>query len=104
MACVDEAVFEGSADVMGRQACNRGHHVPGELAQLQRALVLAPPPVVLRSEKEREVGRRTGECEKTFRYRQTHTHGTHATTTSRHINIKIGNNKLYKTVLVLVKS
>lgn len=47
---VDEAVLERSADVVSRQARHRGHHVPGELADLQGPFVLATPPVVLRPE------------------------------------------------------
>lgn len=50
---VDEAVLERPADVVSRQTGDRRHHVPGELSNLQRALVLTPPPVVL-CPKERE--------------------------------------------------
>lgn len=44
---VDEAVLERPADVVSRQTGDRRHHVSGELSQLQRALVLTSPPVVL---------------------------------------------------------
>lgn len=53
MPRVDEAVLEWSADVVSRQTCHRRHHVPGELAHLQGALVLTPPPVVLCPEGEK---------------------------------------------------
>ena len=47
VARVDEAVLQRAADVLGRQAGHRRHHLPGEQAQLQGPLVLAPPPEVL---------------------------------------------------------
>lgn len=51
---VDEAVLERPADVVSRQTCHRRHHVPGELSHLQGALVLTPPPVVLRPEEQHD--------------------------------------------------
>lgn len=49
VARVDEAVFKRPADVMGRKASYRRHHVPGKLTHLQSLSVLTSPPVVLRS-------------------------------------------------------
>lgn len=49
---VDEAVLEWSADIVSRQTCDRGHHVSGELADLESAFVLTSPPVVLRPDGE----------------------------------------------------
>lgn len=49
---VDEAVLEWSADIVSRQTCDRGHHVSGELADLESAFVLTSPPVVLRPNAE----------------------------------------------------
>lgn len=56
---VDEAVLERPADVVSRQTRHRRHHVSGELSNLQRALVLTSPPVVLRP-KETESDRKGG--------------------------------------------
>lgn len=47
MSCVDEAVLEWTADVVCRQPGYRRHHVPGELPDLQGALILTSPPVIL---------------------------------------------------------
>lgn len=48
VARVDEAVLEGSADIVGGQTRDRGHHVSRELADLEGPFVLTSPPVVLR--------------------------------------------------------
>lgn len=47
MPRVDEAVLQGLADVLGRQAGHGGHHVAREGSHTQRPRVLATPPVVL---------------------------------------------------------
>lgn len=64
VSCVDEAVLQRTADVMSWQTCDRCHHVPGELSNLQGPFVLTSPPVVLRPERQKYWGwnRRNHSC------------------------------------------
>lgn len=49
MPCVDEAILQRLADILGRQAGHGGHHVARERPHTQRPCVLPTPPVILSS-------------------------------------------------------
>lgn len=53
MPCVDEAILQGLADVLGRQASHGSHHIAREGPHTQRPRVLPTPPVILSPAQQR---------------------------------------------------
>lgn len=60
MPRVNEAILQGLADVLGRQARHGGHHVSREGPHTQRPCVLPAPPVILSPAQKRCHGKHQG--------------------------------------------